>query len=174
MVYNYMLSLLTEYYSRICAFVAAAFTVASLLCGFSSAAFAQVSTLQELNFGEFISTRNDAQYSITVNLDGSYSFSSGAFYEISAPSIGIYEFTGLAPSANVTNITITQTSPLISSGATSFQMINFQTFSLPVTTLLGTLEVRVAGTARTSGNGLLYPDRTYTGGINIDVTLEPN
>lgn len=135
---------------------------------------AQVATLQELSFGEFISARNDAQYNITVNLDGSYSFSSGAFFEIVPPSVGIYEFTGLAGNATVTNVSITQTSSLISGGAPAFELINFQNLNSSVTNLAGVLQVRVAGTARTSGNGLPYPDRTYEGGINIALTLEVN
>lgn len=151
-----------------------AFVLVSVGITFAQPAHAQASTVQELSFGEFISTRNDAQYDITVNLDGSYGFSSGAFYEISPPSVGIYEFTGLAANATVTTVTVTQTAPLISSGATSFQLINLQSSTPSTTSALGVLQVRVAGTARTSGNGLLYPDRTYSGGINIDLTLEVN
>lgn len=145
-----------------------------LYCVWIDVAHAQVTTLQPLSFGEFISARNDGLYNITVNLDGTYSFTSGAFYEIVAPTVGIYEFTGLTPNATITNVTVTQTSSLISGGAPVFEMINFQESHPPTTSPTGEALIRIAATARTSGSGLLYPDRTYNGEINISLTLEIN
>lgn len=132
--------------------------------------YAGVTTVQALNFGEFLSYNNDSQYDITINTNGSYSFDSGGFVEIAAPQEGIYDLDGMAINTAITSVTVTQSSA-ISFGVGSFQMINFQEIHSGSTDGGGVARVTVGATARTTGNGAPYADNVYSGVVNIQINF---
>lgn len=131
---------------------------------------AGVTTVQQLNFGEFLSYNNDSQYDITVNTNGSYSFDSGGFVEIAAPQEGVYDLDGMTPNTAITGVAVTQSSAL-SFGISSFDMINFQEVHSGSTDGSGVARVTIGATARTTGNGLVYADKTYSGVVNIQINF---
>ncbi len=131
---------------------------------------AGVTTVQALSFGSFISKKNDAQYDITINTDGSYSFDAAGFIEISAPQEGIFDLDGMTPNAAITSVTITQVTPL--SGANEvIQMVNFQETHPATTDGSGVARIVVGATARTTGTGDNYNDFTHTGALQIQINF---
>jgi len=132
--------------------------------------YAGVAVVQPMTFGNFVSKKNDAQYEITVNVNGTYVFDSAGFIEISPPQEGIYDIDGLTPNAAVANVVVTQSSPL-SIGGRSFQMINFQDSHAASTDGFGVLRVTVGATAQGDGIVTAYPDRTYNGSLNITISF---
>lgn len=144
------------------------FSVLSLLCAFQ--AHAQVTTIQAMNFGNWISINNNAQYDITVNTDGSYSFDASAFFIISAPTEGIYDITTPQINAAIVSVTVTESERL--EGAPGFfDLVNLQETHFPTTNGLGIARVTVGGTARTSGNTQPYQDQSYDGSIDIEINF---
>lgn len=141
-----------------------------LLCVMPFSAFAQVSTVQSLFFGHWISLRNDAQYDITVNTDGSFSADPSAFIMIASPTQGIYDITTPSLNASVVSVDITQFSPL-SGGIGSFQMLDFQELHSPSSDGAGVVRVTIGGTARTSGSGTPYSDVTRSGSIDVEINF---
>lgn len=136
----------------------------------SGQAFAAVTVVQGLSFGAFISTRNDAQYDITVNTDGTYSFSAGGFFMITPPNPGVYDITGLDPSRAIASVTVTQIAPLTAPG-NSLQTLNFTSTNPPSTSPAGVARIEIGATARTTGTGTAYPDNTYNGVVEITINF---
>ena len=135
-----------------------------------SAARAGVTVVQALQFGSWISKNNDAQYDITINPNGSYTFDSAGFIEIAAPQEGIYDIDGLAVSTAIASVDVTQTISLSGSGP-DFQMVNLQESHPASTDASGVARIRVGGTARTSGSGTPYIDQTFNGQLDIQVNF---
>jgi len=131
---------------------------------------AGVTVVQALSFGEFVVKRNDAQYDITVNTNGSYTFDSAGFIEIVPPQQGIFDLDGMTPFTPVISVTVTQTSPLAGSGE-NMQMVNLQETHDVAVSASGVVRVTVGGTARTSGNGNPYLDQTYNGQLEIQINF---
>ena len=131
---------------------------------------AGVTTIQALDFGSFIVKNNDAQYDITINTNGTYSFSAAGFFEISAPQEGIFDLDGMTPSTAITSVTVTQITPLSGSGE-NFQMVNFQETHPGSTDGSGVARIVVGGTARTSGSTVNYLDQSYTGSLQIQINF---
>jgi hypothetical protein len=140
-----------------------------LLC-LQKAAFADVTVIQELDFGQFIVKNNDAQHDITINPGGVYSFSGAGLVEISPPEDGIYDIDGLPPNSVITSINITQLNPLQGVTGEVFQMVNMQS-SFSSTNGSGVARIGIGGTARTSGNGNPYADQTYNGILQIQINF---
>jgi len=135
-----------------------------------SPVYAGVTTIQALSFGSFIVKNNNAQYDITVNTNGSYTFDGAGFIEIAPPQEGIFDLDGMTPLNAVTSVTVTQTIPLSGSGE-GFQMVNLQESHTAIVNLAGEIRVTVGGTARTSGNGNPYMDQTYNGQLEIQINF---
>lgn len=132
--------------------------------------FAGVTTVQALSFGSFIVKNNSAQYDITINTNGTYTFDSAGFIEIVPPQEGIFDLDGMTPLDTVTSVTVTQIIPLSGSGE-GFQMVNLQETHTNIVNLAGEIRVTVGGTARTSGNGNPYLDQTYNGQLEIQINF---
>ena len=129
-----------------------------------------VTTVQALDFGEWLSYGNAAEYEITVNTDGSYS-ADAAFIKITAPQEGIYDIEGgFTPFTPVASVVVTQQAVLACCGNT-FSMDTFQETHSAAVDAAGVVRVTVGGTANTSGNSSAYVDGTYNGSINIQINF---
>ncbi len=144
------------------------FLILPFLCVFD--AYAQVTTVQALNFGNWISRNNNAQYDITVNTDGSFSFDGAGFFIISAPVEGIYDITTPQVNAVIASVNVTENTRL--NGAPGFfNIVNLQETHIATTNGLGIARVTVGATARTSGNTQPYQDQNYNGSIDIEINF---
>ncbi len=132
--------------------------------------YAAVTTIQALSFGEFVVKDNAAQYNITINTNGTYTFDSAGFIELSNPQEGVFDLDGMTPSTAIVSVVITQIVPLSGAGE-SFQMINFQETHPGSTDGSGVARITVGGTARTSGNGTSYVDQTLSGTVQIQINF---
>ena len=142
-----------------------------MLCGvFALPSFAQLTVIQDLNFGEFSSRNNNAQYNLTVNPGSAYTYDPAGFIEISPPQSGIYDIGGFTPSASVASVTVTQNTPLGGVGSV-FQMINFQENHSPNADPAGVVRVEIGATLQTSGDTTPYGDATYAGSVDIMVNF---
>ncbi len=138
---------------------------------FASASKAAVTTIQAISFGSWIVKKNDAQYDIILNPDGTYSYDSAAYIEISPPRGGIYDIDGLPANTAIASVTVTQVSPLAGGSGKSFQMLDFQETHPASTDASGVARINIGATSRSSGDGSSYPDETYSGNINIQVNF---
>ncbi len=141
-----------------------------ILCFFAKLSYAGVTTVQALNFGSWISKNNDAQYNITINTNGSYSFDSAGFIEISPPQEGIFDLDGMTPNTAIASVDVTQITPLSGSGP-EFNMINFQETHPASTDASGVARITIGATAQTTGVGASYIDQTFTGQIQIQINF---
>ncbi|MCK5384947.1 MAG: DUF4402 domain-containing protein [Alphaproteobacteria bacterium] len=146
--------------------VAALFFFGTISASFS--VYAGVTTVQALDFGEWLSYNNDVEYEITVDTDGSYSFDSSGFVMIAAPQEGIYDIDGMTPNAAVSSVVAIQTLALTYSTGT-FQMDVFQDSHGSNVDGDGVLRVWIGATANTTGNSVSYNDGTYSGTVQIQV-----
>lgn len=145
-----------------------------LMALISQSAFAGITTIQGLNFGEFIVKNNDAVHAITVNVSGpGYSYDTAGFIPINTASIqqGVYDLDGMTPNTAITSVTITQLSPLSGASGPNFQMNTFQETHPATTDGTGTARIHVGATAQTSGSGTPYVDQTYTGTLQIQINF---
>ncbi|MGH1403040.1 MAG: DUF4402 domain-containing protein [Alphaproteobacteria bacterium] len=145
------------------------FLFCMVLC-YASTAFSAVVVVQALSFGNFVSKNNDAQYDITINTDGSYSFDSAGFILIDPPQEGIYDIDGLNVSAAIVSVSVTQIVQLTGAG-NAFQMVDFQETHPSMTDGLGQARITIGATARTSGAGTTYRDARYSGTVEIEVNF---
>ncbi len=148
--------------------VAALFFFGTISASFS--VYAGVTTVQALDFGEWLSYNNDVEYEITVDTDGSYSFDSSGFVMIAAPQEGIYDIDGMTPFDTVASVVVTQNAPLTYSIGT-FQMDVFQETHSATVDAGGVVRVTVGATANTSGNSEAYADATYNGNLQIQINF---
>ena len=132
--------------------------------------YAAVTTIQAMSFGEFVVKNNDAQYDVTINTSGSYTFDAAGFVEIAAPTEGIFDLDGMTPSTAISSVVITQISPLSGAGE-DFEMVALQETHPGSTDGSGVARITVGGTARTSGNGTLYVDQTFNGTLQIQINF---
>ena len=135
-----------------------------------NASQAQLTTIQPLDFGEFMSRNNDAQYTLTVNAAGSYSFDATGFIEISPPQPGIYDIGGFAPNAAISSLTVAQDTPLGGVGLV-FQMISFDEIHPPTTDGAGVARIQIGATLQTSGSGMPYGDALYNGSVDVTINF---
>ncbi len=140
------------------------------LCFFINvqSSFAAFTVLQALHFGEYAVRDDDAQYVITVNPDGSYTYDASGFVLISLPQEGILELSELIPFTVITSIVVTEVSPL-QGGLGVFEMFDFQTDYDTTADVNGDLVISIGASARTSGTGSTYSDETRTGTLQVDV-----
>lgn len=130
---------------------------------------ADVTTIQPLNFGEFIVRNNDVQHTLTVNPNGTYMFSPG-FVEIVQPQPGIYDIDGLPLNMAIASVVVTQLQPLTGAG-NSFDMNTFQVTYPPSTDGAGVARFTIGATVETTGSGVAYPNLTYTGDLQIQINF---
>jgi hypothetical protein len=151
--------------------ISALLVFVSVLCISQSAEAQTVTTVQALNFGEWLSLNNNAEYEITINTDGSYSSDGAGFIEISAPQEGIYDIEdGFTPSTPVASVVVSQQAVLTFGGGV-FQMDAFQETHSATVDGGGVVRVTVGGTANTSGNSTAYVDGTYNGTLQIQINF---
>lgn len=136
----------------------------------SSSAYAGVTTVQSLAFGEFVMKNNDAAYDITVNPNGSYTFSAAGYIEITAPQEGVYDLDGMTPNTAIASVTVTQTSSLAGSGF-DLQMINFQETHPAATDGSGVARIEIGATVRNNALGGSYIDQTFNGSVQIQINF---
>ncbi len=134
------------------------------------AANAGVTVVQPLQFGSWISKNNSMQHEITINADGSYTFDSAGFIEITPPQIGTFDLDGMTPNTAIASVVVTQITAL-SGGGVNFQMINLQGAHPASTNASGVARIYVNGTAQTSGNGTSYLDQTFNGQVQIQINF---
>lgn len=137
---------------------------------FISPAYAGVTTVQALSFGQFVMKNNDAAYDITINTNGSYSFSAAGYIEIVAPQEGVYDLDGMPANTAITSVTVTQITSLSGSGF-DMQMINFQETSPASTDGSGVARIEIGATARNNAIGGSYIDQTFGGVIQIQINF---
>ncbi len=137
---------------------------------YSSLSLAQVTVVQAISFGDFVTTNNDAQYDITINTDGSFSYDSAGFIPIVDPVEGVYDLSGFTPLDAVTSVTVTPLT-VLTRGSQGISMVNMQETHDSNADAGGVVRVTIGGTARTNGNGNVYLDGTYTGSIEIEVNF---
>lgn len=136
----------------------------------SSPVYAGVTTVQSLDFGEFVMKNNDAAYDITVNANGSYTFSAAGYIEITAPQEGVYDLDGMVPNTAIVSVTVTQASSLAGSGF-DLQMINFQETHPASTDGAGVARIEVGATVRNNALGGSYIDQSFNGSIQIQINF---
>lgn len=149
-------------------FLSSLLFVCILFC--ASCVNAQVTTIQAMDFGNFISRNNNFQFAITLNPDGTFSFDSAGFFVISAPQQGIYDIFTSQVNATIVSVDVQQSEPLTAPGG-AFTLSNFQAVHSGITDGAGIARVMIGATARTTGTGLPYPDQTYDGSIDIEVNF---
>ncbi len=149
------------------------FFLVFMLCLFmvaSSVSDAAVATVQAFDFGSWVVKNNDAQHEITINTNGSYTFDSAGFIEISPPQQGIFDIDGMTPNTAIASVVVTQITPLTGVGV-DFQMINLQETHPATTDGLGVVRVTVGGTAQTTGSGGSYIDQIFNGTVEIQINF---
>jgi hypothetical protein len=132
-------------------------------------AYADVNELQPLDFGRWIITANNAQHSIILNTNGSYS-SSPALVMLDPPSEGIYQITELPAFAEIISVDVTMTQSLQGGGSEDFTLQDFQVIA-PDADGAGETTITLGATARTSGSGNDYDDSVYNGTLELDINL---
>lgn len=132
-------------------------------------AVAGLQTIRALNYGLFVVTKNDAQYDLTVNPDGSYTFDAAAFVEITPPQAGVYDIDGLDPNRAIGSITATQGALLASGSGRYFEIVDIQVEGPLVTSPTGEARILLGATVRTSGSFMNYTDEVMNGVIRVEV-----
>jgi len=135
-----------------------------------SGVFAQsIVRVQEMDFGEAVVKRNDAQYSMMVTSAGNLSADSN-FIHVAPIAEGVYRLTGAAANRPITvNITVDQ--QMITAGQ---QMIidNFDIDAPTQTDASGEALIRVGARVRTNGNGVNYiGDADYLALMTLSITV---
>lgn len=133
----------------------------------SASARADMTELQPMNLGRWVITKNDTNYSIIINTDGSYSNASQLLM-LEPPQPGIYRIEDLPKSTPIASVTATVFDPLDGSGQ-SFLLDNFQVLAPASTNGDGEATVTVGLRVRTSGNGQGYSDNVYNGALQLDI-----
>lgn len=142
-----------------------------LLCCVQQQAWAGVTTVQQLQFGSYIVKKNDAVYTITVNIGGVTTYDPSGFIQISPGQDGIYDLDGMTPFDAITSVTITQVTPLAGPSGPNFQMNSFTETHPAQVDAGGVVRVRLGASADTSGSGMAYIDQTYTGQLLIQINF---
>lgn len=130
-------------------------------------AHADVTVLQELDFGEWIVTRNFGLQYVTVNTNGSYTNSTNMIM-LSPPQPGVYTVDSLSVNDTIIMVSVTMLSPMSRGAGDIFEVDNFSVSHPPTTTPTGTATITLGARARASGNSQPYPDGTYNGTLQIN------
>ncbi len=131
-------------------------------------ASAALITIRALDYGLFVVMKNDAQYDLVVNSDGTYSFDAASFVELVPPQAGIYDIDGLTPNAAIVSIT-TSASLLQSGSGRNFEVVDIQADGPTTTSPTGVARILLGATVRTSGSFLNYTDEVMNGVIRVEV-----
>lgn len=123
--------------------------------------------VSELSFGRFIVTNNATRQSISVYLDGSFSFTDGLI-KIDDPQTGQYQIDDLPPN-RVLNIEAYQLEPM--EGAGNFFTLKDFNVAHTNSNEVGLTTVTLGATAESSGNNQPYADQRYTGTIQILISF---
>lgn len=123
---------------------------------------------QELSFGRFGITHNNAQHEITVDINGNYTADPGFVMTTPYPTNAELFLDMLTPSVplfvDLDNSTLSVNG---SGNPPLLYLLNFTTNGPFVTTPGGTLTVLIGATLRSSGDNDPYQSGPYTGTFNI-------
>lgn len=149
--------------------------MAAFACSGVCPAPAAAQTVQEeepLAFGTFVVPSNAAVSTLTVPLSGSIS-TTGSIIALTQGTPGRYRVGGL-PGSAIVDIDVTA-APLFGASVPLSQFFQIAAFDHPptiITNAAGTATFRLGATLSTSGSGVPYTESTYTGTIDITVTLQ--
>ncbi|KZD07853.1 DUF4402 domain-containing protein [Oceanibaculum pacificum] len=141
----------------------------------AAASVAKAQTVQQieaLSFGTFVVTSNATPSTLTVPLNGSTT-TNGTIVALTQGTKGQYRIGGL-PGNSIVGIDITA-QPLFGATAPASQYFNITGFSHPLTVTTnsgGMATFALGATLSTSGTAVPYTDNTYTGTLDITVTLQ--
>lgn len=153
----------------------AAIAFAGAMAAFACPVPAVAQTLQEMDplaFGTFVVPSNAAVSTLTVPLTGSVS-TTGSIIALTQGMPGRYRVGGL-PGNAIVEIDVTA-NPLFAAAVPPSQFFLITAFDHPLTVITnaaGTATFRLGATLSTSGSGVPYTESTYTGTIDITVTLQ--
>tara|TARA_R110001599_G_scaffold280951_1_gene482526 strand:- start:50 stop:526 length:477 start_codon:yes stop_codon:yes gene_type:complete len=156
---------------------AIAFTgaMAAFACPVICPAPATAQTVQEMEplvFGTFVVPSNAAVSTLTIPLSGSVS-TTGSIIALTQGMPGRYRVGGL-PGSAIVDIDV-NAAPLFGAAVPASQFFQITAFDHPPTVITnagGTATFRLGATLSTSGSGVPYTESTYTGTIDITVTLQ--
>lgn len=130
---------------------------------------AGITTIQALSFGNYVVANNNSVQTVTVSLSGNVTASSGLLEITPTAQQGIYDIDGLTPNAVIASVDVTALTTMrgvnISNEFTLGSFTSSHTNSDPS----GVARVTIGGTASTTGNGLGYPDQTYSATVEIQI-----
>lgn len=153
----------------------AAIAFTGAMAAFACPAPGAAQTVQEMDalaFGTFVVPSNAAVSTLTVPLNGSVS-TTGSIIALTQGTPGRYRVGGL-PGNAIVDIDV-NAAPLFATGVPPSQFFLITAFDHPptiITNAAGTATFRLGATLSTSGSGLPYTESTYTGTIDITVTLQ--
>jgi len=130
---------------------------------------AGITTIQALSFGNYVVANNNSVQTVTVSLSGNVTASSGLLEITPTAQQGIYDIDGLTPNAAIASVDVTALTTMrgvnISNEFTLGGFTSNHTNADPA----GVARVTIGGTASTTGNGLGYPDQTYSATVEIQI-----
>lgn len=130
---------------------------------------AGITTIQALSFGNYVVANNNSVQTVTVSLSGNVTASSGLLEITPTAQQGIYDIDGLTPNAVIASVDVTALTTMrgvnISNEFTLGGFTSNHTNADPA----GVARVTIGGTASTTGNGLGYPDQTYSATVEIQI-----
>ena len=121
---------------------------------FTLPAAADVTTTQELDFGEAVITGNDVPYAINLQSNGNYT-SDGVFIFVEDPQEGIYFVDGLPPNTAITSVTVVVDQQMIGPGE-DFTIDNFDIDAPSTSNENGEITINLGARLQTSGTSLPY------------------
>lgn len=135
----------------------------------SGQALAGITTIQALSFGNYVVANNNSVQTVTVSLSGNVTASSGLLEITPTAQQGIYDIDGLTPNAVIASVDVTALGPM--RGVNISNEFTLGSFTANHTNVdpSGVARVTIGGTASTTGNGLGYPDQTYTATVEVQI-----
>lgn len=132
-------------------------------------AYAGITTIQALSFGNYVVANNNSVQTVTVSLSGNVTASSGLLEITPTAQEGIYDIDGLTPSAIIASVDVTALGPM--RGVNISNEFTLGSFTSNHTNVdpTGVARVTIGGTASTTGNGLGYPDQTYSATVEVQI-----
>lgn len=146
--------------------IALLFVICVLVVGHARAG---ITTIQALSFGNYLVANNNSVQTITISTSGNVTDSAGLIEITPTAQQGIYDLDGLTPSAVIASVTVTALTTMRGVNITNEFILSGFTVNHTNVDGAGVARVTLGGTASTTGNGLGYPDQTYTATVQLDV-----
>lgn len=136
---------------------------------FSGHALAGITTIQALSFGNYVVANNNSVQTVTVSLSGNVTASSGLLEITPTAQQGIYDIDGLTPNAIIASVDVTALTTMRGVNVSNEFTLGSFTSNHTNADPSGVARVTIGGTASTTGNGLGYPDQTYSATVEIQI-----